>query len=93
MTKTSRAEQTIGQGGLPLVRIETPWSVAEIYLQGATVTHFQKHGEAPLLFLSALSRFEKDAAIRGGEIHARAFRWRMFRAMKTALSRPRSSAL
>lgn len=66
MTKISRAEQTTGQGGLPLVRIETPWSVAEIYLQGATVTQFQKHGEAPLLFLSAKSRFEKDAPIRGG---------------------------
>ena len=66
MTKTSRAEQTIGQGGLPLVRIETPWSIAEIYLQGVTVTHFQKHNEAPLFFLSALSRFEKDAPIRGG---------------------------
>lgn len=51
---------------MPLVRIETPWSVAEIYLLGATVTHFQKHNEAPLLFLSALSRFEKDAPIRGG---------------------------
>lgn len=49
-----------------MVRIETPWSAAEIYLQGATVTHFQKHGEAPLLFLSEASRFEKDAPIRGG---------------------------
>ena len=66
MTNQSRVEQTAGQGGLTLVRIETPWSIAEIYLQGATVTHFQKHDEAPLLFLSALSRFEKDAPIRGG---------------------------
>ena len=58
--------QQTGSGGLPMVRIETPSSSAEIYLQGATVTHFQKHGEAPLLFLSAKSRFEKDVAIRGG---------------------------
>ena len=49
-----------------MVRIETPRSVAEVYLQGATVTHFQKHKEAPLLFLSALSRFEDNAPIRGG---------------------------
>ena len=66
MTKYSQAEQTTGQGGLQLLRIQTPWSVAEIYLQGATVTHFQKNGEVPLLFLSAMSRFEKDAPIRGG---------------------------
>lgn len=55
-----------GRGGLPMVRIETPWSAAEFYLLGASVTHFQKHGEPPLLFLSEKSRFEKDAPIRGG---------------------------
>jgi glucose-6-phosphate 1-epimerase len=55
-----------GRGGLPLVRIETPWSAAEIYLHGASVTHFQLHGEPPVLFLSEKSRFEKDAPIRGG---------------------------
>jgi D-hexose-6-phosphate mutarotase len=66
MTTESRVETVAGQGDLPMVRIQTRWSVAEIYLQGATVTHFQKHGEPPLLFLSAKSRFEKDAPIRGG---------------------------
>lgn len=55
-----------GRGGLPMVQIQTPWSAAEIYLQGASVTHFQLHGEPPLLFLSEQSRFEKDAPIRGG---------------------------
>lgn len=55
-----------GRNGLPMVQIQTPWSAAEIYLQGATVTHFQLHGEPPLLFLSEQSRFEKDAPIRGG---------------------------
>lgn len=55
-----------GRGGLPMVQIQTPWSVAEIYLHGASVTHFQLHGEPPLLFLSEQSRFEKDAPIRGG---------------------------
>lgn len=55
-----------GRGGLPMVQIQTPWSAAEIYLHGASVTHFQLHGEPPLLFLSERSRFEKDAPIRGG---------------------------
>lgn len=55
-----------GRGGLPMVQIQTPWSAAEIYLHGAGVTHFQLHGEPPLLFLSEQSRFEKDAPIRGG---------------------------
>lgn len=55
-----------GRGGLPMVQIQTPWSTAEIYLNGASVTHFQLHGEPPLLFLSEQSRFQKDAPIRGG---------------------------
>ena len=55
-----------GRGGLPMVQIQTPWSAAEIYLHGASVTHFQLHGEPPLLFLSEQSRFQKDAPIRGG---------------------------
>jgi len=55
-----------GRGGLPMVQIQTPWSAAEIYLHGASVTHFQLHGEPPLLFLSEQSRFENDAPIRGG---------------------------
>jgi glucose-6-phosphate 1-epimerase len=55
-----------GRGGLPMVQIQTPWSAAEIYLHGASVTHFQLHGAPPLLFLSEQSRFEKDAPIRGG---------------------------
>ncbi len=55
-----------GRGGLPLVQIQTPWSTAEIYLQGACVTHFEPHGAPPVLFLSEKSRFQKDAAIRGG---------------------------
>lgn len=66
MTIESSVETVTGQGGLPMVRIRTSQSVAEIYLQGATVTHFQKNGEPPILFLSAKSRFEKDVAIRGG---------------------------
>ncbi len=55
-----------GNGGLPKILIETPWSSAEIYLHGAQVTHFQKKGEAPLLFLSKSSEFLPDTPIRGG---------------------------
>jgi glucose-6-phosphate 1-epimerase len=55
-----------GNGGLPKVLIETAWSSAEIYLHGAHVTHFQKKGVAPLLFLSAASEFASDKPIRGG---------------------------
>lgn len=55
-----------GQGGLPKVVIKTEWSDAEIYLHGAHVTHFQKKGETPLLFLSELSEFESSKPIRGG---------------------------
>ncbi len=55
-----------GTGGLPKIVVNTPWSIAEIYLHGAQVTHFQKNGEEPLLFLSELSSFESGKAIRGG---------------------------
>ena len=55
-----------GQGGLPLVRVETASSLAEIYLQGAHVTHFQRHEEEPILFLSRQAVFAPGKAIRGG---------------------------
>ena len=55
-----------GQGGLTRLDIHTRWSQAELYLHGAHVTHFQKHGEPPLLFLSEASRFEAGHPIRGG---------------------------
>jgi glucose-6-phosphate 1-epimerase len=63
---TKSVETTTGQGGLPLVKIRTPWSEAEIYLHGAHIAHFQKHGEPPLLFLSRQSLFAAGKAIRGG---------------------------
>jgi len=55
-----------GHGGLPLVKINTPWSTAEIYLHGAHVTAFQKNGEPPLIFMSAKSFFAPGKPIRGG---------------------------
>ena len=55
-----------GRGGLPKLAITTAWSTAEIYLHGAHLTHFQKPGQPPLLFLSEESRFEPGVPIRGG---------------------------
>ncbi len=59
-------ELTTGKGGLKLVKVSTPWSAAEIYLHGAHVTHFQKNGAPPLLFMSAKSHFTSGQPIRGG---------------------------
>jgi D-hexose-6-phosphate mutarotase len=55
-----------GLGELPMIEVTTARSTAEIYLHGAHVTHFQKKGELPLLFLSHVSRFAVDQPIRGG---------------------------
>jgi glucose-6-phosphate 1-epimerase len=55
-----------GNGGLPRALVSTPWSRAEIYLQGAHVTGFQKTGEPPLLFLSGSAEFAQGKPIRGG---------------------------
>lgn len=39
---------------------------AHVYPHGAHVTHYQRRGDRPLLFLSARSLFEPGKAIRGG---------------------------
>jgi len=49
-----------------MLEVSTAWSTAEIYLQGAHVTHFTKKNEPPLLFVSQCSRFEQGQPIRGG---------------------------
>ncbi|MBC8097222.1 MAG: D-hexose-6-phosphate mutarotase [Akkermansiaceae bacterium] len=56
----------VGQGGLRKISLQTKPSSAEIYLHGAHITGFQKHGEPPLLFMSRLSHFAADKPIRGG---------------------------
>ena len=61
-----RVEIVNGHGQLPLVKIRTPWSVGEIYINGAHVTGFQKNGEPPLIFMSAKSYFAPSKPIRGG---------------------------
>ncbi len=55
-----------GHGDLPKLEISTRWSDAELYLQGAHITRFQKKNEPPVLFLSQVSRFQPGNAIRGG---------------------------
>ena len=55
-----------GQGELPMIGISTMWSSAEIYLQGAHITNFRKHGEPSLTFMSQCSRFTEGQPIRGG---------------------------
>jgi glucose-6-phosphate 1-epimerase len=55
-----------GNGGLPKVVVTAKGGSAEIYLHGAHVTHFQKNGEPPLIFMSAKSYFAPGKAIRGG---------------------------
>jgi glucose-6-phosphate 1-epimerase len=55
-----------GNGGLTKIAVTTKTSTAEIYLHGAHVTHFQKNGAPPLLFLSAKSFFDDAHSIRGG---------------------------
>jgi D-hexose-6-phosphate mutarotase len=55
-----------GLGGLAMLKVRTPWSMAEIFLHGAHVTQFQKTNEPPILWLSMESRFEEETAIRGG---------------------------
>ena len=55
-----------GNGDLPKLVINTPWSTAEIYLHGAQITNFQITGQPPVLFMSQLSRFTDGRAIRGG---------------------------
>jgi D-hexose-6-phosphate mutarotase len=55
-----------GNGGLAKIVVTTPTSTAEVYTHGAHVTHFQKSGEPPLLFLSHKSWFAPGKPIRGG---------------------------
>jgi glucose-6-phosphate 1-epimerase len=61
-----RVAVVAGNGGLTKIVITTKTSTAEIYPHGAHITHFQKNGEPPLLFLSTKSYFAPGKPIRGG---------------------------
>ncbi len=60
------AEVVEGKGGLPMVRVTTPASRAEIYLHGAQVTSWVPVGGQDVIFLSEKSAFAEGKAIRGG---------------------------
>ena len=64
--KPGRVSFMDGQGELPMLEVSTPWSRADIYLNGAQVTHFSLFGEPPLVFMSHCSRFVPGQPIRGG---------------------------
>ncbi|MDX1987506.1 MAG: D-hexose-6-phosphate mutarotase [Candidatus Obscuribacter sp.] len=53
-------------GALEKAVITTDSCVGEVFLQGAHITHWQPHGEEPVLFLSENSAFLPGKAIRGG---------------------------
>ena len=55
-----------GAGGLTKAVITALRGSAELYLFGATVTHFQAKHKPPTLFLSKTSFFQTGKAIRGG---------------------------
>jgi D-hexose-6-phosphate mutarotase len=55
-----------GNGGLSKVVVTAKGGSAEIYSHGAHITHFQKSGEPPLIFISPKSFFAPGKAIRGG---------------------------
>jgi glucose-6-phosphate 1-epimerase len=54
------------EAGLVRARITTPACSAELYLQGAHLTHWQPAGQEPVLFISERSSFAPGKAIRGG---------------------------
>jgi len=53
-------------GGLVRAVISTPVAEADLYLQGAHLTHWTAHGQRPVLFVSPKSLFTPGKAIRGG---------------------------
>lgn len=52
--------------GLIKINITTAFSTAEVYLQGAHVTAFQKKGEDPMLFMSSSGRMARGNMLHGG---------------------------
>lgn len=55
-----------GSGGLPVLTVRSAAAEADIYLQGAQLTHWQPRGAKPVIFLSERSLFEDGKPIRGG---------------------------
>lgn len=55
-----------GLGGLTRLKWSTDLCDAELYVQGAHLTHFQPKDHQPLLWMSQQSYFEEGKPIRGG---------------------------
>ena len=55
-----------GRGGLVRAVVSSEHAEAELYLQGAHLTHWQPKVQKPVLFMSPKSLFEQGKAIRGG---------------------------
>lgn len=64
--KDDLAQVVVGKGGLPMVRIQTRFGDAEIYLHGAHVTGWKPAGNDEVIFVSRESEFVDGKAIRGG---------------------------
>lgn len=52
--------------GMPCAHVTTPACTADLYLQGAHLTHWQPSGHDPVLFVSKHSVFAPGKPIRGG---------------------------
>ncbi len=55
-----------GEKGLPRVVVNTPVAQGHVYLHGAHVSHYQRAGEPPMLYMDKASAFETGKPIRGG---------------------------
>ncbi len=62
----SAAQFLPGEGNLTKLEIRTTIAAADIYLHGAHVTHYQRRGEQPILWMSKRSWFDVSEPIRGG---------------------------
>lgn len=60
------AEVVTGQGGLAKIRVTAPAANGEIYLHGAHVTSWTPAKAEEVIFLSQMSQWGADQAIRGG---------------------------
>src|SRR5271165_1173118 len=60
------AQVIAGNGGLPMVRIQTSAAHGEIYFHGAHVTSWKPRGAEEVLFVSSSSHWDSSKAIRGG---------------------------
>ncbi len=49
-----------------MIRIENAAAEAVIVPQGAHISHYRRHGEAPIIWLSAEARFAPGQSLRGG---------------------------